>query len=295
MAYEIGIPYVLIGPSGDRIAFNDRTDADFVGFLDPEDGIVGLDSPTVRASGEDNVGADGGRNGLGYNARRPVSFKGQFDASVSITEVNENVDRTIAILDDCARRDAVMLWQEHGRPMTQLLLRRAAEPRVQGRLPKTFTLPFISEYDRIVGAVEKSSLITPVGTSTGGVSSPVTSPATSSSTTVASQLLVNAGRKGAHPRFHIEGPTVNPVILNVATGDAIVINATLAVGEYIDIETRPGKRYCRINGYDRWGAIDFDYTTWFELGRGSTEVRLLSFTSSATTTLTAFWRDTWIS
>lgn len=296
MAYQIGIPYVLTSSRGVRACFNDRTDPDFVGFLDPEDGVVGLDSAEIREYSETVAGADGGFTGDIFSGRRPVVLKGSIEAGVPIEIVNERADRLLAIMNDSRRNgDALLRWQESGRPQTVLRLRNNQQPRLQGRLPKTFLLPMVSEYDRIVSYEEHSQEFTISNFAfSGGFSFPMSFPLTFTGVTTGGQYVSNAGNVGAHPRFRIVGPVQNPVITNYDTGESIVVTYSLNDGEYMDIETRPGRRYLKVNGgSSRWGAIEAGQTSWFELQPGNTDLRFSAFSSTVDTRLIVSWRDTW--
>lgn len=297
MAYQIGIPYVLTGPDGTRVVFNDRTDPDFIGFLDPDTGITGLDSPEVRENADTLVEADGGINGNNYYGRRPIILNGMIDPNADIQTVNTRGDRLMAAAD-AMKGDAILTWTETGRVQTMLRLRRQQPPRLSGRLPKVFQVPLVSEYDRIVSASEQSVVIVPgAAISAGGFSSLLTSPLTSSYSVVGQQVITNQGRKSAHWRARIDGPCVNPVIQNASTGQQIKIIYTLNTGEWLDLETRPGKRYLKLNGTaSRWGAIDFANSTFFELNaNGTTQINFQPFSYSAGAQLTVYWRHTWIS
>lgn len=50
IAPEASIKYTFVGPSGARAVLNDPTDPDFVGYLDGEEAISGIDSPEIRTA-----------------------------------------------------------------------------------------------------------------------------------------------------------------------------------------------------------------------------------------------------
>lgn len=74
---EQGAVYALTGPDGTRVVLNDRTDADFIGWLTSPP--AGLDSPEVRESADLLVEADGGVHGAFYFGRRPFTLEGIID------------------------------------------------------------------------------------------------------------------------------------------------------------------------------------------------------------------------
>lgn len=294
MAYEVGAKYVLTGPDGTRVVFNDQTDADFVGFLDPDSGITGLDSPEIRESADNLVEADGGVHGNFYAGRRPVVITGMVDPNLAIPDMNEKVDRLLAAAD-AMRGDALLTWQESHRAETMLKLRRQAPPRVTGRRPKRFTLPLVSADDRIVATNENTLVLTPGGV--GGIvgfSSPMTSPLTSPMALSGQVTVVNAGKKGARWRARIDGPITNPVLLNNTTGEQVKLNATIAADDFFIIDSHPATRSVYQTGTaDRWGSVDNSTTKWWELRKGVNDIRLLSSAFSAPAQVTMYWRDTW--
>lgn len=294
MAYEVGATYVLVGPDGTRVVFNDQTDADFVGFLDPDNGVTGLDSPEIRESADNLVEADGGVHGNFYAGRRPVTISGMVDPNLAIPDMNEKVDRLLAAAD-AMRADAVLTWKESHRAETMLRLRRQAPPRVTRRRPKTFILPLVSADDRIIATTENVQVIDPGGV--GGIvgfSSPITSPITSLMGLSGQGTVVNAGKKGARWRARIDGPITNPVLLNNTTGEQVKLNATIAAGDFFMLDSHPATRSVYQTGTaDRWGAVDNSTTKWWELRKGSNDIRLLSSTFSAPAQVTMYWHDTW--
>jgi hypothetical protein len=58
--------------------------------------------------------------------------------------------------------------------------------------------------------------------------------------------LANAGTASYHPRLRIDGPVPNPVVTMTETGDWIRYNATLAAGNWLDIDCR--NRAVLLNG-----------------------------------------------
>lgn len=63
-----GIKYVATAPDGNRAAFNDPADPDYVGMA----WFTGLDSPDIREAIDARAGTDGSVQGLNFRGSRPV-------------------------------------------------------------------------------------------------------------------------------------------------------------------------------------------------------------------------------
>lgn len=298
MAYEIGTYYVLTGPNGSRVVVGNsdeaKADPDWIGYLNPDDGVTGLDSADIRESADLLVEADGGVHGAFYRGRRPVTLNGFIDPNVELSVMSERADRLLAAAD-ALREDGTLVWKESHRPETGIWYRTAASPRISGRLPKRFVVPLVSADDRIVGTAINTATIVPGGA--GGIvgySDPYSDPYSEEFNVSGQVTVVNAGKAGARPWFVIEGPIVNPRLRNNTTGEEIRITYTLAAGEFLTVETHPARRSVMLAGTaTRWGAVDNANTSWWELRRGSNDVRLLSTSFGVGAELTINWRDSW--
>lgn len=298
MAYELDGPYILTGPNGVRVVLGNgntaRADPDWIGFLNPEDGVTGLDSADVRESADLLVEADGGVHGSFYYGRRPFTLSGWIDTNVSLAVMSERADKLLAATN-AMRADGTLVWTESHRPQTGVWFRRGAPVRISGRARKVFTLPLVSADDRIVGTTVNSEVIVPGGA--GGIvgyTDAYSDPYGEDLDVSGQVTVVNAGKAGARPWFVIEGPITNPRLVNNTTGEEIRITYTLAANEFLTVETHPARRSVLFGGTSsRWGAVDNANTTWWELGPGANDIRLLSLSFTAGAELTVNWRDTW--
>ena len=255
MAYELDGPYVITGPNGYRVVLGNgdtaRADPDWIGFLNPDDGVTGLDSAEVRESADLLVEADGGVHGAFYRGRRPFTLNGWIDTNTDLDVMSERIDKLLAATD-AMREDGTLTWQESHRPETGVWFRAASGgARISGRIPKRFTVPLVSADDRIVSTTINSEIVVPGGA--GGIigfTDPFSDPFSESFDVSAQVTVVNAGKKGARPWFTIEGPITNPQLLNNTTGETIVITYTLAADEFLTIETHPARRSVLLAGTD---------------------------------------------
>lgn len=292
MALQVAIPYVITGPDGTRAVLNDASDPDFVGFLDPENGIS--DGLEVRENADNLVEDDGGIHGSFYYGRRPIVLQGIIWPD-PITLANQRMDKlaraTNAMRDDCTLR-----WTEDGSVEKLLYLRRQTPPRFTGRRPKQFQVGLVSKDSRIVSAAEQAQLIGAVGTVTlGGLEFPLAWPINfGGGEGIGSETIVNLGNTNARPAFRVDGPITNPVIANDSTGEELRLNYTLNTGEYLEIDSVA--RSIRLAGTDdRYYALDFANSTWWQLRPGANTVRLRATAYATPAALTVSWRHSFIS
>jgi hypothetical protein len=295
---QVSTAYVITSPSGVRAVVGNsdaaRADPDWVGFLNPDDGVTGLDSADVRESADLLVEADGGVHGAFYFGRRPFSLNGWLDANAEFDTVMEYEDKLLAAVN-AMREDGTVVWQKGARPETGVWFRLGAPPRISGRWPKRFTLPLVAADDRIVSTTINSEVIVPGGA--GGIvgyTDPYSDPYGEDLDVSGQVTVINVGKAGARPWFTIEGPIQNPRLVNNTTGEEIRITYTLAADEFLTVETHPARRSVLLGGTtSRWGAVDNANTTWWELRPGANDIRLLSLSFTAGAELTVNWRDTW--
>jgi hypothetical protein len=89
--------------------------------------------------------------------------------------------------------------------------------------------------------------------------------------------IVNDGNEEAPVRIRFTGPMVNPYIKNRTTDAVIRITQMIRAGEYIEIDTEPGRRQIRLfqNGAERNGMHYLDLASSFwQLAPGENRVEL---------------------
>jgi hypothetical protein len=274
---ELGVPYSLVGPDGTRVVFGNsdaaRADADYIGPLDPEAGIAGLDSPDMRESGQDRVQADGGINFDGFHSRRPVVINGEIDRNAAIATVLAR-EQKLKRATNAMRANAVLSWTNTGYPARSLRLRRQAPIRISGRRPKTFQLPMIDADYRLLSVAEAN-----VAATARNVAAAVT----------------NAGDELATPRIEVTGPVLSQVVLrNVTAGLAIFFKAgfNVASGKLLVVDLAPPYPTVTYDGADAYGQIDFLATTWWGMVPGAQNLRVDG--GSGAGTWRAYWKDAWL-
>lgn len=103
-------------------------------------------------------------------------------------------------------------------------------------------------------------------------------------------FALNAGNFDAPWTARIDGPCSSPSIENVATGEKLAFNITLALGESLYIDTN-ARTVLLGNTANRYNTLTS--AQWFDLAPGTTELRFRAVTGT-TAQLTATWRSAWL-
>jgi hypothetical protein len=110
-----------------------------------------------------------------------------------------------------------------------------------------------------------------------------------------SGYAVNEGDAPSWPVLRIYGRTVNPVIANLSSGEAIHIEATVAAGEYLEIDSR--LRRVSLNGVQnasRYYVVRRDLTTWWPVYPGSNALRMTDLEHNATARTDVVWTNAYL-
>jgi hypothetical protein len=298
MAY-LDVLYEIIGPDGSRAGIGNtataQQDPDWVAMLDPESNIQGLlDRAGVRESSSDLVEADGASHGPFWLSRRSGTIQGVLLPSELNMAVVAAAESKLKRATGALRADGVLRWTPpNDSSPRQLRFRVQDGPRITGRRPKAFQVTLVSTDPYALSSTEQSVVITP-GQAAGelGVPDPETDPETSALNVTAQQSVFNAGDAPTWPRFTITGPIANPVLLNNTSGQQIALSYTLNAGETLQVYPQTG-RILFGGTADRYSAYQFATSSWWQLGAGTNDVRLLASSFSAGAQVQVFWRNAW--
>lgn len=258
---QYGVKYVLTGPDGTRAVFNDSTDRDYVGALTE---ITGLDSPDVRENASDLVEQDGGIHGNFYYGRRPITVTGMIFNVVSTTERNVKMAK-LQRASNAMRSDGKLSWTPDGGIEQFISVRRQQPLRITGAWAKTFNIALVSADPRIYGADLR----------TGFMSNGTQLTAT------------NLGNAESWPLLSIYGPCTNPVVMNVATNQRLVINTTVAANTFLTVDTLNRTVIRSVDGGSDYGKVDFVNSSWWPIyaGPNTLQVTYGSFSAGASVTV----------
>jgi hypothetical protein len=269
---------------------------------------AGLGRPPVRESDVDQPSMDGQFAGPDYWAGRQV----QIDAAVKIPGDPAACHDMVAQIQSATDAAAVRLVggqgmtlriKRPGRPVKRLTVRaRRIDPEykqvIHGYVP--IDMEFLA-HDPTWYADEESTTELPLGWLTGGgFAAPVVAPIYVQDGTVAADRpgwVTNAGDADAWPIIRVTGPCANVTITHVASGRSLFLPAlNLAVGRWIEIDTRPGYRTVT---WDNGGNASTYLSPasridLFSLPPGTSEMRWTAFDNTNSARLHIRWRDAYI-
>ncbi|MFE4654138.1 phage distal tail protein [Streptomyces sp. NPDC056707] len=274
------------------------------GTLVPVGEVSGLAAPELRTADVDNPTDDGGFPGVDLFGTRTVSI----EAGI------RTPDDPGAALDLLARLQQVTGTDGTRRTAGALAVLRAKLPgrgtkRLYGRWRRVETatmaqavygwIPFMLDFaatDPRWHADDSQSLVLPLDISTDsqGFTAPLVAPITTgvSHPDQRPGWVLNSGDVAAWPTVRIDGPVTNPKVWVVETGRYLQLQISLAAGEHIDIDTRPGTRWVLRNGGNAAPALTAgSRMDLFQIPPGKSEIRWTATDYTNTCRLTLSWRD----
>lgn len=147
IAPEAGIPYKITGEDGTVAVLNDPADPNFVGYLDGEDALSGIDSPEIRDSFAEMSEADGSWAGQSFYTRRPIVMNGRV-IPTSAADRNAKLGR---LMRACTARfaDGTLSWTPSGGEEVFLKFRTQLPFRAKGGFNKDFQVGLVANDPRI--------------------------------------------------------------------------------------------------------------------------------------------------
>jgi len=259
--------------------------------------IEGLGKPESRDSDVEPPGEDGLWLGAEYYSGRTI----RIDAAIKVSSAAAVLDASAALQD---RADTPAVRGQGGTTM-DLRLKFPGRPArvVRGRLrkfePDLETMkhgfsPLDIEFqaqDHLYYDDTPDSTSMPLGSLTqGGVTFPLQMPfliAGDASAIGRPGYLTVSGTAPTWPVIRVAGPCANPTITHVTSGRSLTVTATLAAGEWVEIDTRPGWRtVLRENG----GSVPLSgRLDQFVLPPGNNEIRWSATDQTLTSTLAVTW------
>lgn len=262
--------------------------------------IEGLGKPSSRTGDVEPAGEDGTWLGIDHYAGRVL----RIDAAVKVPGDPETVWDVLADLQDEADTPEV---RGVGGATMNLRLKFPGRPArtVRGRLrqlePDTSKhrhgwVPLDIEFqsgDYLYYADESATTSIPLGLlSTGGLTFPLEFPFVIEGDPAAvgrpGYLSVD-GNAPTWPVLRIDGPCSNPTVTHVTSGRSLTVQATIADGEWVEIDTRPGWRtVLRSNGGGAPLTPQSRIDT-FQLTTGINEIRWVATDNTLTSSLAVTW------
>lgn len=105
----------------------------------------------------------------------------------------------------------------------------------------------------------------------------------------ATAAVNNTGTRPTPPMFRVYGYATSAQVLLVGTDQRIALTGTIAPGDFVEIDV--AERTLKLNGTSpAQYLIDAATTTWFELPRGTSTVRLLAGSNDSVTRVDVLFR-----
>ncbi|MFB7576723.1 hypothetical protein [Streptomyces sp. NPDC056165] len=275
------------------------------GTLVPVGEINGVGAPGRRTADVDNPTDDGGFPGVDLFGTRTLSIEAGIrspDNPAKALDLLAQLEETTG--DDKIRKTAgalaVLRAKMPGRPAKRVYGRwRRVEAvsmsqAIYGWIP--LTLEFAATDPRW-HADDSQALTLPLDISddSQGFKAPVVAPITTGVSNPSQRpgWVLNNGNASAWPTVRIDGPVTNPKVWVVETGRYLQLNTTLAVGEWIEIETRPGTRWVLRNGSGNAAPVltAGSRLDLFQIPPKRSEIRWTATDYTNTCRLTLSWRD----
>ncbi|MFD8384245.1 hypothetical protein ACFV2X_37975 [Streptomyces sp. NPDC059679] len=266
--------------------------------------LEGLGQPPVRASDVEPPSEDGLWIGRDYYGGRTI----RIDAAIRVVGQPGTVLDRLAALQDTADTPAV---RGAGGTTMDLRLKFPGRPprTVRGRIRKLEPdltqmihgyAPVDIEFqaqDHLFYADTTDTTSIPLGLLTsGGLTFPLAFPFTIAGDPLAvgrPGWLEVDGTAPAWPVLRVNGPCANPTITHVASGRTLTVQTTLAEGEWVEVDTRPGWRtVLRENGGSAPLAPKSRIDE-FVLMPGLNEIQWTATDPTLTSTLAVTWWPTY--
>ncbi|MGR3937060.1 phage distal tail protein [Streptomyces sp. BRA346] len=289
--WQIEVAGVLLGPGTDI----------------PVSEVEGLGAPEFRTQDVENPVGDGAFAGVDLYGARTVRIEAGIRTPRDPGRALDFLARLQQAADDPAVRttagaQTVLRLRWPGRPTRRLYGRlrgveatstakalhgwiplaiefTALDPRFHGDDASALTLPLDISND---AEGFRAPLVAPITT---GTADPSTRPG----------WVINEGDAPAWPAVRITGPVTNPRVWHVETGRTLALSLSLGVGEYVDIDTRPGTRWVLRNGSGNAApalsaASRLDL---FTIPSGRSEIRWTASDYTNTARAALSWRSAW--
>lgn len=156
----------------------------------------------------------------------------------------------------------------------------------------TWNVQLLASDPRIYSATEHSQVIEPTEPVDGIDPAFTFDVAVGGSAESGTEIATNDGVFGSPHKVRIDGPVLNPKILNLTTEEWTELVIELADGDFIEIDYLD--KTVTLNGQTSRYNVLPGSNKWWVLEPGSQEIQFISDAVDANTQLTITWRDCWI-
>lgn len=260
------------------------------------DGLIGMSG--LRGAPWDRPEEDGQVNPHAqYLGAKVITIEGELWGS-SIAATFQDWRLLEAAFYGCRSTPGLLTFREFGGLELQadVVFAGGSDPVIQGGSAILAYQVMLRAADpRLYSQVESQSSTTGAPSSSGGIPFPIPFPIPFGSGVVGGSVNVaNAGNAPGHPRIQIVGPITSPAVTNTTTGEAIYLDGLVVTSaQTLVIETRP-PRYVTVSGVNAAGSIRWADSTYPSLAPGGNVIQFTGGGTSGATTMTVFWRDSYL-
>lgn len=244
-------------------------------------GLFGIAAP--RTSQRVRPSAHGGINETRYEDGKLIVLNGEIMSNVSVDDAFTEFHAACApMLDTLDYGEALLKWTEGASGLSlqrYVTINGAVEPEVADNAALiNYQAQFYAEDPRAYSQTLTTVTGSTLSTASGGLTFKRTFPWLFTPSAGGSAACTNAGNRSTPAVIRIYGYCVNPQVLNVTTGERIVIDGTVSAGDYLELDTQ--EHTVKVNGStSRLQLLDSPNTTWFDLARNATTtLRLVATT-----------------
>lgn len=293
LGVEQGAVYTITGPNGETAVLNDPTSPSFVGFLDRPPG--GLERAGVRENAEDLPGAHGRAHGPFLYSGIAFSLEGFIPAEADAGGSWLSRQARLLAATNAMRGDAVLSWSPSEAPPVRVAFRQQNPTRITDRRPKRFLVAGVSTSPSIESVALHEASITGATATPSGLRAPLVSPLTSGASSPYGVVVTNNGNGEAWPTIRVYGPCSNPVLFNSTLGAQLVINYTIADGDWLTIQTDPrvGRGIWLNDTTNRNRVLQWPSSRWWWIAEGANTIVAGFSAVGPTAHVDVSWRDTW--
>lgn len=245
-------------------------------------GLPGIGSAGPRVSSYDAPSRHGTVTRSRWMKGAVVTIEGLLHGGSSIATQAEYDALSIPLLD-AIDTDALLTWQRPDGVELQAVARLAGPISIEVISGPVWRYQANVSLDDPRGFSQSETIATGGTLATsGGATYPRIYPRTYDPGTGGTVAVVNSGTRPSPPTFTVFGYASAPQILLVGTDKRIALTGVIAPGDFLEINVK--ERTARLNGSSpSQGLIDSANTTWFDLPRGASTLRLLAGASDSVT------------
>jgi len=241
--------------------------------------------------------AHGAINETHWQDGRSITLEGEIMSTVSISDALAEFRLVTApMVQTWDVGSALLKWTEDtaGNALQMLVkLDGEVEPVLsEGAASLAYQAHFFAEDPRAYDQSRTTTVGAVLSAASGGAVFPAVFPVQFATSGGGTSSPVNSGNRPTPPVFRIYGACVNPQIVNLTTGQRLVFNGSVAVGDYLEIDVQ-ARTVMRNGTTPLQNFYDPVNSTWFELAVGTSNLQLVASDFDGVARLDTLYRNAW--